>query len=127
MTRGELPEDRLYIERYLTGVRQGLIRDLGGGVEDSLTTAQLILVDRTVSILGVLRCIEEYIRENTVMQGDQLSTSLKQAYLAYNNTIRSNLVVLGVEKKVGNHSRTTLEVIKEFDARKERDKLAAKP
>lgn len=121
LTRGDLPEDRLYIERHLTGVRLGLIRDLGG-TEDDLTTAQIVLIDRIVSKLGVIRCIEEYIRENTVMKGDRLSPSLSGSYLAYSNSIRLDLLALGLEKRVGNHSRTTLEVIKEFDAEKERGK-----
>jgi len=117
LTRGELPESRAYIELYLTQVREGLIRDIGS-VEENLTTAQLILIDRTVSILGVLRCIEEHVKDNGVMQGETLSTSLRQAYLAYNNSVRLNLVVLGVEKRADAGSRTALEIIKEFDDEK---------
>ncbi len=67
LVKGELPEGRAYVERYLTTVREGLISDLGP-TEKDLTTAQVILIDRIITKLGVTRCIEEYIRENTVMK-----------------------------------------------------------
>ena len=98
LVKGELPENRKYIRRYLTSVREGLIQDLGP-TEVDLTTAQIVLIDRVVTKLGVIRCIEEYIRENTVMTGDRLSTSLRESYLAYNNSIRLDLQALGIDKK----------------------------
>jgi len=98
LTRGTLPENRPHILRYLTAVREGLIKDLGP-TEDNLTTAQIVLIDRVVTKLGVIRCIEEYIRENTVMNGARLSPSLRESYLAYNNSIRLDLAALGINKK----------------------------
>ena len=59
LTQGTLPENRKYIERHLTAIREGLIRDLGPQ-EQVLTTAQAILIDRVVTKMGVVRCIEEY-------------------------------------------------------------------
>ncbi len=97
LTRGELPEDRNFIERYLTGVRQGLIRDLAESEED-LSTAQLILIDRIISKLGCVRCIEEFARTNGVIKGNRLTPSLAGNYLAYSNSIRLDLVVLGIER-----------------------------
>jgi len=98
LSRGELPENRAYIERYLTEVRQGLIRDLGP-TEDDLTAAQVILIDRAVTKLGVIRCVEEHIRENSVMVGQDLAPSLKASYLAYNNSIRLDLQALGINTR----------------------------
>lgn len=98
LVKGELPENRKYIRRYLTSVREGLIQDLGP-TEGDLTTAQIVLIDRIVTKLGVIRCIEEHIRENTVMTGDRLSTSLRESYLAYNNSIRLDLQALGIDSK----------------------------
>jgi len=100
LSRGELPENRAYIEKYLTLVRQGLIEDIGGE-EEGLTTAQRVLIDRIISKLGVVRCIEEHIRENTVMTGHELAPSLRKSYLAYNNSIRLDLQALGIDKKRG--------------------------
>lgn len=96
--KGELPENRRYIANWLTEVREGLIRDLGPTEED-LSTAQRVLCDRIISKLGVVRCIEEYIRENAVMTGARLSPSLRESYLAYNNSIRLDLQALGIDKK----------------------------
>jgi hypothetical protein len=78
--------------------RQGLVCDLGP-TENDLTTAQIILIDRIVTKLGVIRCIEEHIRENSVMIGDDLAPSLKASYLAYNNSLRLDLQALGFGKK----------------------------
>lgn len=102
-----LPVKRRHIESYLTAARQGMINDLGKG-EENLSTGQIILIDRVVSMLGVTRCIEEFVREHAVMKGEELSPSLKSSYLAYNNSIRLNLQTLGIKRKVAN-GKTALE------------------
>lgn len=98
LTTGRLPEHRKYIEQYLTAARENLIRDLGPTEED-LTAAQIILIDRVITKLGVIRCIEENIRENSVMVGHNLAPSLRSSYLAYNNSIRLDLQALGINSK----------------------------
>ena len=98
LARGELPEHRRYLLRYLSGAREGLIRDLGP-TEANLTTAQIIIIDRIVTKLGVIRCIEEHIRENSVMIGHNLAPSLKQSYISYNNSVRLDHDKLGIHKK----------------------------
>jgi hypothetical protein len=98
LVKGELPENRKHVLKYLTAARQNLIKDLGP-TEDDLTAAQIIIIDRIISKLGVVRCIEEYIRENTVMTGARLSPSLRESYLAYNNSIRLDLQALGIDKR----------------------------
>jgi len=60
LVKGDLPEDRSHILKYLMAVREGLTKDLqdsGSG----LTTAQIILIDRITTKLGVVRCMEEHI------------------------------------------------------------------
>ncbi len=100
LTQGKLPEHRKYIESYLTACREGLVRDLGE-TEEGLSTAQIILIDRAIGILGTLRCIEEHIKDKaSVMQGNDLAPSLRHSYLGYNNTLRLTLNLLGIEKKV---------------------------
>ncbi len=99
LSTGKLPEHRKYIEKYLTATREGLIRDLGP-TEIDLTVAKIILIDRTVTKLGVIRCIEEHIRENSVMVGDDnLAPSLKATYLAFDNSLRLALQALGIKSK----------------------------
>ena len=75
IVRGKLPEHRRYLLRYLSSVREGLIRDLGP-TEADLTTAQMLLIDRITTKTGILRCIEEHIRENSVMVGSNLAPAL---------------------------------------------------
>jgi len=117
LVKGELPERRGYLLSYLTDVRAGLIQDLGP-TEQDLTTAQAIIIDRIVSMLGVVRCIEEHTRENTVMVGGSLASALKESYLAYNNSIRLDLQVLGINERAEGRGPTVQEVIDKFDKEK---------
>lgn len=76
LVRGDLPEDRSHILKYLMAAREGLTRDL----QDSgkgLTTAQIILIDRITTKLGVVRCMEEHVREHSVMAGDDVAPCLR--------------------------------------------------
>jgi len=98
MVKGELPENRKHVLRYLTAARENLIRDLGPTEED-LTAAQIIIIDRIVSKLGIIRCIEEHIRENSVMVGHNLAPALGKGYISYNNSIRLDLRELGIDKR----------------------------
>jgi hypothetical protein len=98
LTSGTLPEHRANVLKYLMAARQGLVCDLGP-TENDLTAAQIILIDRVTTKLGVIRCVEEHIRENSVMVGQDLAPSLKASYLAYNNSLRLDLQALGLEKK----------------------------
>ena len=95
---GEFPENRKYVKQYLTQVREGLVEDIGP-TEEGLTTAQRVLIDRVVSKLGVVRVIEEHIRENSVMRGHDLAPCLRSSYLAYNNSVRLDLATLGINKQ----------------------------
>lgn len=119
LIKGELPENRKHVLRYLTAARMNLIRDLGPTEED-LTTAQVIIIDRVVSKLGVVRCIEEHIRENSVMIGHNLAPSLGQSYLAYNNSVRLDLDKLGIHKRQSDSVPDVQEYIKAFDEKAKR-------
>jgi hypothetical protein len=121
LTTGKLPEHRKYIESYLTAARMGIIHDLGPTEED-LTTAQMILIDRVVTKLGVIRCIEEHIRETSVMKGDRLSASLRESYLAYNNSIRLSLQALGLDKRQKEGILAPYEIVEEENGNNKRTK-----
>ncbi len=112
LIKGELPENRKYIRKYLSTTREGLIKDLGPAEED-LTTAQVIIIDRIVSKLGVIRCIEEHIRENSVLVGQDLAPSLKASYLAYNNSIRLDLQALGIDERKIDKIKVPYEIVEE--------------
>jgi hypothetical protein len=115
--KGELPENRQYIARWLTEVREGLIEDLGPSEED-LPTAQRVLIDRIISKLGVIRCIEEHIRENSVMTGHNLAPSLRASYLAYNNSVRLDLQALGIDTRKADEAGDLSKYIELQDSKK---------
>lgn len=117
MVKGKLPENRKYILRYLTAVREGLIRDLGP-TEADLTTAQIVMIDRITSKLGIIRCLEEHTRENSVMIGSNLVPALRENYLAYNNSVRLDLTALGIKTKRSDETLDVQGYIKQFDEEK---------
>jgi hypothetical protein len=92
-------------------VRQGLVRDLGP-TENDLSTAQIVLIDRITTKLGVIRCVEEHIRENSVMVRDDLAPCLKASYLAYQNSLRLDLQALGLNIK-NNEILTPYEIVEQ--------------
>jgi hypothetical protein len=115
IARGEFPSKRRYIERWLSEVRQGMIRDLGPA-ETDLSTAQAILIDRVIGKLGILRCIEEHVREKGVMKGNDISSCLAHNYLSWANSLRLDLLALGIGKKNAERLLSPLEIAAEVDA-----------
>jgi len=111
LATGRLPEHRRYIEKFLTAARMGLIRDLGP-TEQDLTTAEIILIDRVISKIGILRCIEEHVREQGIMSGNLLAASLRASYLSYSNSLRLDLQALGIERKKAEEALDLTEYVK---------------
>lgn len=120
IARGEFPSKRCYIERWLSEVRPGLIRDLGP-TETDLSTGQAIQIDRIIGKLGILRRIEEPVQERGVMKGNELSPSLGKNYLGWANSLRLDLLPLEVSKKNGKRILSPLEIAAEIDAEKGRE------
>jgi hypothetical protein len=120
LTTGQLPENRSHVLKYLIAVRQGLVKDLGP-TENDLSTAQIVLIDRITTKLGVIRCVEEHIRENSVIEGNDLAPSLKASYLAYNNSLRLDLQALGLNKKL-DEVLTPYEIVEKEKNQKGRNK-----
>ena len=115
LTTGRLPEHRVSLQRYLSASRNGLIEDLGG--EENLSTQELILIDRCISLLGVLRCIEEFVREQGVFKGDELQPSLGKHYISFTNSLKQILALLGLRKQ-DIDELSPLEYIKQYDEQK---------
>lgn len=126
LVRGVLPENRKHVRKYLSGIREGLVRDLGPD-ESDLSTAQRILIDRVVCKLGILRCIEEHIRENSVMVGDELAKSLGSHYLAYSNSVRLTLAALGIKPENSRAVLTPFELADKVDRENAEKAKASKP
>jgi hypothetical protein len=48
------------------------------GNEDGLTTAQRVLIDRTIILIGVCRCIEEWVSRTGVFVNGEMEPSLSE-------------------------------------------------
>ena len=116
--RGELPERKTYIRRYLTACREQLIRDLGP-MEADLTAAEIIIIDRAISKLAVIRMIEEYFAETGVFLNGQLAPVLSADYIRYTESVRRDLLTLGIGRREVDRAMTALEIVKDYAARKD--------
>jgi len=121
IARGEFPSKRRRVERWLSEVRLALIRDLGP-TEQDLSAAQAIIIDRVIGKLGVLRCLEEHVREKGVMKGDELSPPLQKNYLSWANSLRLDLLALGISKKNAERILSPLEIAAEIDEAKGKER-----
>jgi hypothetical protein len=114
---GELPKRRTCLRAYLSSVREGLIRDLAVS-EEGLTTAQGVLVDRVVSLLSIVRCIEEHTRETGVFKGRELAPVLAKSYCTYSAELRRVMETLGIRSTTADRVLTPLEIAAEIDREK---------
>ena len=117
LTTGRLPEHRAHLLRYLSACRDGLTEDLGGEV--NMSTQELILIDRCVSILGVLRCIEEFAKERGVFSDGELQPALGKHYISYTNSLKQILALLGIKQRDG-EELSPLELASRIDKEEER-------
>jgi hypothetical protein len=86
------------LRRYLEESRGRLIENLGG--EDRLTCAQLILIDRAVGKLTVLRLMEARIAEVGAFGKDgELLPLLSKPYLRFADSLRKDLQALGIDRR----------------------------
>jgi hypothetical protein len=91
LTTGELPEDKLYVQRYLTQIRQLYIENISG-TEDNMTAGQIILLNKLITLEGLTRCIEiEAARTGTL--------NLRHKYPTYINHIIKICTHLGIERR----------------------------
>jgi hypothetical protein len=91
-----------------------------------LTTGQKILIDRVIGKLGVLRCLEEYAREQGVIKKGKLSSPLEHNFLAWSNSLRLDLQALGIDKRAGAKVLDLADYIRQADqAKDEKDKADA--
>lgn len=123
----ELPRHRRYLRPYLTGCREGWIRDLGG--EENMTTSQKVLVDRAVTFLGAIRLIEEHLKDQGIFQqpGGFLHDHLTTHYLRWNRALTNVLGQLGITTKPAPELPTPLEIAAEIDAGKAREEAESGP
>ena len=107
---------RTGIARLLKESRDSLIEDAGGA--QHLTNRELVLVDRTASLLVIVGTLEGYIfSQKSLVDGDgQLIPVLRKSYLSYQNTLRLNLESLGLRPPKPNSEPDLHSYIKQKEA-----------
>ena len=111
------------LEAYLRLTEQNFVQDLGG--PDNMTTAQEVLLKGTMQALGVLLLAGAYCQKYSILRPDQaakgvieLQPCLGQQYLSFLNTIRQNLVVLGMDRRKAEPILTPFELAAAIDEEK---------
>jgi hypothetical protein len=92
------------IRRYLKEIERELIEDLGG--TQNLTAAKEILIKSTLQAFGVILLAAAYSERHSIFREDrmregtlELQPVFSNQYLAFMNTIRQNLALLGLERQ----------------------------
>lgn len=91
------------LQRYLEDIERSLIDDLGG--PEKLTAAKEILIKATIEAYGVLFLASMYCKREGILRPDkakkniiELQPVLGHQFIAFMNTIRQNLLALGIDK-----------------------------
>jgi hypothetical protein len=94
------------LQRYLRDIERDLTGDLGG--EENITAAQEILIKSTIQAVGVLLLAGAFTQRYGLLRPDmaqrgiiELQPVLGQQFIAFMNSIRQNLLALGLDKKKG--------------------------
>lgn len=92
------------LQKYLSDIERDLIAEQGG--PENMTTAKEVLIKATVQAYGVLLLAGSYTKKYSILRPDsarkgilELQPVLGHQFIAFLNTIRQNLVVLGIEKR----------------------------
>jgi len=110
ISSGILPEDKKYIERYLTQLRAQYILDIGPEEKD-LTAAQELLLNKLVTIEGLTRCME-------INSARQETFKMPQNHSTYVNLVLKICTLLGIERRVLEPEATLAEVIASIEKEK---------
>jgi len=103
--KDELVKRHPEIQLYLKVIRRGMIRDLSPEGEAHLSTARGLLLDRLMQKLATARLIETYLSEHGILRRDRLEHKVLDGepilthWLALNNQIRSDIQLLGLDRR----------------------------
>lgn len=130
LKRGEIkPTVRGFkqLRKHTRDMKMALAEDLGG--RENLTAAQEILINATVEAYGVILIATSYCKKAGVIRPDlaekniiELQPVLGSQYLAFTNTIRHNLLALGLERKNIEKFLKIEQIKSEFKETKKKDK-----
>jgi hypothetical protein len=117
------------IRTYLRALEKDLIAEKGG--PENLTAAQEILIRTTIQSYGVLLLASAYTQKYSILRPDQaklgiieLQPVLGHQFIAFQNSIRQNLVALGIDRREIDTTQTLAEI--EAEIAREREEKAKK-
>jgi len=114
------------IRRYLREIEQALIADIGG--PEKMTAAQEVLIKSTIQAYGVLLLAGAYTQRYSILDPAkarrgvlELQPLLGRSYIAFLNTIRCNLVALGLDQRKADEPLDVIAYVQEKYGQKGRD------
>jgi len=117
------------LQRYLEDMESQL-KDMQGG---SMTAAKQILIKSTVEAYGVILLASVYCKEAGILRPDkkkegviELQPVLGKQFLAFMNTIRQNLLALGLDKIEAEEVLSLETYIKQRDSAEQASEAAKK-
>ncbi len=112
------------LRRYLSSFRSQLIGDIAGD-EEKLTAAQLVLIDRATAKLTIIRMIELYIMgAGPFEEPGQLRPVLIFPFLKYTDSLRADLLALGIKRQDHEKPLTLAELAEVIETEgKEKEKV----
>ena len=122
---GTLPKGRgsWRLKKFIRDLERNLFDSLGG--LENITPQREILARTTIRAVGVLLLAERYIEKHGPLRKDllnkgilELQPVLGKSYIAFVNTIRQNLLALGLDRVKAEEVMSLADVIEEFDEKK---------
>lgn len=93
IARAKLADNMRHVRKFLEYSRKRLIMDQG--VEEGLIPmGNILLIDRVIAKLGMIRCIEESCRKGGIFIKGELHPVLRESYIGYSNSMRRDLIAL---------------------------------
>jgi len=130
LQRGEIkPSVRGFkqLRKHVRDVKMALIDDQGG--MENMSAAKEILMNATIEAYGFILIAAAYCKDAGVIRPDlakkdiiELQPVLGTQYLAFTNTIRQNLLALGLDKKRSEKVIKIEEIKMEFKEGKKKGK-----
>ena len=115
------------LQRYLEDIERSLIDDLGG--PEKLIAAKEILIKATIETYGVLFLASMYCKREGILRPDkmkrgiiELQPVLGHQFIAFMNTIRQNLLALGIDQRKADEALDLGKYVQEKYGKKDKDR-----
>lgn len=104
----------LKIRREGAKIYQGIVADLGGAGQ--ITTAQHVLIEKSVGLYQITRTLEEYLVKWGIMKKQRLNPALA-VYGSMVNSLRLNLSALGIDRRGQERIKTVAQIVDEIEGK----------